>query len=356
MDMIADRNILITRAETSRLNELNFDKIPFGRYFTDHMLEADYEKREWVNVEIKPYQPLVLSPSLSAIHYGQSIFEGIKAYKNKDGKVNIFRPVDNWKRFNQSAKRLCMPEVPYDIFIEGMQKLIQLDEAWVSDKDGHSLYIRPFMFSTEEFIGVAPAERFKFMIILSPAGLYYSAPVKIYVEEKYTRAAPGGVGFVKAAGNYALSMLPTREARQKGFDQVLWTDSVEHKYAQEIGTMNVFFVLNGKVVTPDLSSGTILAGVTRDSAIRVLRDLGYIVEERPVSLEELVEAHQKGEFTQAFGTGTAATISEIALLSYRGTDMPLQTGEGTVAVKMKKDLDDIRYGRVEDRYNWLLSC
>jgi branched-chain amino acid aminotransferase len=356
MDMIADRNILITRAETSRLNELNFDKIPFGRYFTDHMLEADYEKGEWVNVEIKPYQPLVLSPSLSAIHYGQSIFEGIKAYKNKDGKVNIFRPVDNWKRFNQSAKRLCMPEVPYDIFIEGMQKLIQLDEAWVSDKDGHSLYIRPFMFSTEEFIGVAPAERFKFMIILSPAGLYYSAPVKIYVEEKYTRAAPGGVGFVKAAGNYALSMLPTREARQKGFDQVLWTDSVEHKYAQEIGTMNVFFVLNGKVVTPDLSSGTILAGVTRDSAIRVLRDLGYIVEERPVSLEELVEAHQKGEFTQAFGTGTAATISEIALLSYRGTDMPLQTGEGTVAVKMKKDLDDIRYGRVEDRYNWLLSC
>src|SRR5690606_2713553 len=277
MDMIADRNILITRAETSRLNELNFDKIPFGRYFTDHMLEADYEKGEWVNVEIKPYQPLVLSPSLSAIHYGQSIFEGIKAYKNKDGKVNIFRPVDNWKRFNQSAKRLCMPEVPYDIFIEGMQKLIQLDEAWVSDKDGHSLYIRPFMFSTEEFIGVAPAERFKFMIILSPAGLYYSAPVKIYVEEKYTRAAPGGVGFVKAAGNYALSMLPTREARQKGFDQVLWTDSVEHKYAQEIGTMNVFFVLNGKVVTPDLSSGTILAGVTRDSAIRVLRDLGYIV-------------------------------------------------------------------------------
>lgn len=356
MDMIADRNILITRTKSSRLKNLNMENIPFGKYFTDHMLEADFENGEWVNVEIKPYQPLLLSPSLSAIHYGQSIFEGIKAYKNAEGEINIFRPEDNMDRFNNSARRLCMPEVPYSIFIEGMKQLIKLDQDWISEKEGHSLYIRPFMFSAEEFIGVTPGGKFKFMIILSPAGAYYNAPVKIYVEEKYTRAAEGGVGFVKAAGNYALSMLPTRLAQQKGFDQVLWTDAMEHKYAQEIGTMNVFFVNNGKIITPGLESGTILAGITRDSAIKVLRDLGYEVEEREISIDELAEAYKKGEFTEAFGTGTAATISEIALMSYRGLDMKLKTGDGTIAVKMKKQLDDIRYGRVEDSYNWLESC
>src|SRR6478735_4255531 len=263
--MVVTTDIKVTKVERSKLLDTPLENVPFGKYFTDHMLEADYENGEWKNVEIKPYQPLLLAPSLAALHYGQAIFEGIKAYKNPAGEAFIFRPYDNFKRFNISAERMEMPTVPEEIFIEGMRKLIELDKNWIPAKPDHSLYIRPFMFASDEVIGVKPSDSYKFIIILSPTGPYYAAPMRIYVEEKYTRAAPGGVGYAKAAGNYGAAMLATAEAKKKGYDQVLWTDAVEHKYVQESGTMNVFFIIGNKAITPDLGSGTILAGVTRDS-------------------------------------------------------------------------------------------
>src|SRR5215213_9896773 len=292
--MVAAMDISVTRVQRSKLQDLSLDNLPFGRYFSDHMLEADYENGEWKNVEIKPYQPLVLSPSVAALHYGQAIFEGIKAYRDKSGNAFIFRPQDNFRRFNISAERMQMPQIPEEIFMEGMRRLIELDKNWIPDKDDHSLYIRPFMFSSDEVIGVKPSDGYKFMIILSPTGPYYNAPMRIYVEEKYTRAAPGGIGYAKAAGNYGASMLAPAEARGKGYDQVLWTDAFDHKYVQEIGTMNVFFIIGDTAVTPDLSQGTILEGVTRDSAMVILRDMGFKVEEKPINIDEIIDAHKAG--------------------------------------------------------------
>ncbi len=265
--MIAAPPFNIQKVETSKLLSLSLENIPFGKYFTDHMLEADYEDGEWRNIEIKPYQPLLLDPSTAALHYGQAIFEGIKAYKDSEGNAFIFRPIDNFKRFNVSATRMQMPEVPEEIFMEGMRVLVDLDKSWIPTQDDHSLYIRPFMFANDPVIGVKPSEKYKFMIILSPTGPYYNKPMRIYVEEKYSRAAPGGIGFAKAAGNYGASMLATAEAKELGYDQVLWTDAIEHKYVQEIGTMNVFFIIGNKAYTPELSTGTILSGVTRDSPL-----------------------------------------------------------------------------------------
>lgn len=337
------------------MNDIPLENIPFGRYFTDHMLEADYEHGEWKNVEIKPYQPLVLSPALASLHYGQAIFEGIKAYRNKEGEAFIFRPYDNFKRFNISAARMMMPEVPEEIFIEGMRQLIALDKNWIPNREDHSLYIRPFMFSSDEVIGVKASDNYKFLIILSPTGPYYAAPARIYVEEKYTRAAPGGVGFAKVAGNYGASMMVTAEAKSKGYDQVLWTDAVEHKYVQEIGTMNVFFIVGNKAITPDLSAGTILAGVTRDSAITVLKDMGLTVEERPVNIDEMIEAYKAGQLLEVFGTGTAATISPIKELKYKDFVMTFNVDEWKTAPEMKRRLNDIREGRVADKHGWMFK-
>ena len=222
-------DIAITKVERSKLQELNLENLPFGKYFSDHMLEADYENGEWKNVEIKPYQPLLLSPSLAALHYGQAIFEGIKAFKDEEGNSYIFRPFDNFKRFNISAERMRMPSIPEEIFIEGMKQLVALDKNWIPEREDHSLYIRPLMFSSDEMIGVRPSENYKFLTILSPTGPYYVAPMRIYVEEQYVRAVPGGIGYVKAAGNYGAAMYATAQAKKKGYDQVLWTDAYEHK-------------------------------------------------------------------------------------------------------------------------------
>src|SRR5687768_14407644 len=298
--MTVDMDVNITKAERSRLHDINLENIPFGKYFTDHMLEADYENGEWKSVEIKPYQPLLLSPSLAALHYGQAIFEGIKAYKDQDGNPFIFRPYDNFQRFNLSAERMQMPTVPEEIFMEGMKQLVALDKNWIPHRPDHSLYIRPFMFSSDEVIGVKPSENYKFLILLSPTGPYYISPMRIYVEEKYTRAAPGGVGFAKAAGNYGGSMLATAEAKKKGYDQVLWTDAFEHKYVQEIGTMNVFFIIGNTAITPDLSQGTILDGVTRHSAIILLKEMGFKVEEKPLSIDDIIEAYKAGMLYEVF--------------------------------------------------------
>jgi branched-chain amino acid aminotransferase len=351
--MTAAMDISITKAERSKLQDLTLENMPFGKYFSDHMLEADYENGEWKNIEIKPYQPLLLSPSLAALHYGQAIFEGIKAYKDSEGNAYIFRPHDNFKRFNISAERMQMPSVPEDLFMEGMRQLIALDKNWIPYKEDHSLYIRPFMFSSDELIGVRPSDTYKFMIILSPTGPYYSAPMKIYVEEKYVRAAPGGVGYAKAAGNYGAAMYATAQAKLKGYDQVLWMDAFEHQYVQECGTMNVFFIIGNTAITPGLEQGTILDGVTRQSTITLLKEMGLTVEERPLSIHEIIEAHKAGQLHEVFGTGTAATISMIRELRYKDYEMKFDTATWKTAPTIKKWLTDIRENRREDKYKWM---
>jgi len=348
-------DIQVTKTAKSKIGELDFNNLPFGKYFTDHMLEVDYANGEWGKVSIRPYGNLSLSPALAALHYGQSIFEGIKAYKDREGNPFIFRPYDNFTRFNVSAERMCMPKVPEDIFIEGMRQLVALDKDWIPMKNDYSLYIRPFMFATDEVIGVKPAETYKFMILLSPTGPYYSAPMRIYVEEKYTRAVRGGIGFAKAAGNYGSSMLATAIAKKKGFDQVLWTDAFEHKYVQEIGTMNFFVIIGKKAITPDLEAGTILEGVTRDSVIEALKELGYEVEERPISIDDIIDAHKAGELKELFGTGTAATVSMIQELCYEDYSMKFDTSTWKAVPAVKKLLTDIREGRKEDTRGWMFK-
>lgn len=346
-------DIAINKVDQSKLVGFSLDNLPFGKYFTDHMLEADYEGGEWKNIEIKPYQPLLLSPSLAALHYGQAIFEGIKAYKDRDGHSYIFRPYDNYQRFNISAERMQMPAVPEELFMEGMKQLVALDKNWIPEKEDHSLYIRPFMFSSDEMIGVRPSESYKFLILLSPTGPYYTAPMRIYVEETYVRAVPGGIGYAKAAGNYGASMYATAEAKKKGYDQVLWTDAFEHKYVQEIGTMNVIFIIGNKAITPDLGAGTILAGVTRNSALTLLQEAGFTVEERPLGIDEIIDAYKSGMLYEVFGTGTAATISYIKELRYKDFVMEFDTDKWKTAPTIKKWLSDIREGRREDKYGWM---
>lgn len=351
--MVAATDISIRKAEQSKLQDLNLDNLPFGHYFTDHMLEADFENGEWKNIEIKPYQPLLLNPSVAALHYGQAIFEGIKAYKDGEGNAFIFRPQDNYKRFNISAERMQMPQVPEELFMEGMRQLIALDSNWIPTKEDHSLYIRPFMFSSDDVIGVRPSDTYKFMIILSPTGPYYSAPMRIYVEEKYVRAVPGGVGYAKAAGNYGAAMYATAQAKKKGYDQVLWMDAFEHRYVQEIGTMNVFFIIGNTAFTPDLNEGTILDGVTRQSAITLLKEMGFKVEEKHLSIDDIIDAYKAGLLYEVFGTGTAATISLIKELCYKDFVMKFDVENWKTAPTLKKWLTDIREGRREDKYGWM---
>ncbi len=353
--MIAALDLQVTKAGNSKLQLLDLENIAFGHSFTDHMLEADYENGEWKNVEIKPYQPLMLNPSVAALHYGQAIFEGIKAYKNSKGEAFIFRPQENYKRFNISAERMQMPTVPEELFMEGMRQLIAIDKNWIPQKHDHSLYIRPFMFASDEIIGVRPSENYKFLIILSPTGPYYSAPMRIYVEENYVRAVSGGVGYVKAAGNYGAAMFATAQAKKLGYDQVLWTDAFEHKNVQECGTMNVFFIIGDTAITPDLSQGTILDGVTRQSAITLLKEIGFKVEERPLSIHDIIDAYKAGLLYEVFGTGTAATISMIKELRYKEFVMKFEVEKWKTAPLLKSWLTDIREGRKEDKYNWMMK-
>ncbi len=353
--MTAVGDFKIKRAEKSKLNSISLENIPFGKYFTDHMLEVDYENGEWQTAEIKPYMPLLFEPSLAALHYGQAIFEGIKAYKNQDGEAQLFRPFENLKRFNISAERMEMPVIPEDIFIEGMKQLIRLDADWIPNKPYHSLYVRPFMFSTDEMIGVKPSSKYKFMIILSPTGPYYNTPMRIYVEEKYVRAVKGGAGYAKNAGNYGAAMYPSAEAKRKGYDQVLWTDAFTHKYVQECGTMNIFFLIGNTAITPGLESGTILAGVTRDSVIQLLKDLDFSVEERNLSMDEIIEAYKAGTLKEIFGTGTAATISMIRELCYQDLPMHFDVDTWSVAPKIKELMSGIKEGRIEDKYGWMVK-
>lgn len=351
--MTAAMDIKIVRTATSKLAGMDLRGIAFGKYFSDHMLEADYVDGQWQSVVIRPYQPLSLSPSVAALHYGQAIFEGIKAYKDPQGHPYIFRPHDNFVRFNVSAERMQMPAVPEELFMQGMFQLVRLDQQWIPPYTDHSLYIRPFMFSSDELIGVRPSDNYKFLIILSPTGPYYAAPMKIWVEEKYVRAVSGGVGFAKSAGNYGGAMYATAQARKRGYDQVLWTDPFEHKYVQECGTMNVFFIIGNKAITPDLKEGTILAGVTRNSVMTLLQEKGFQVEERPIAMDEVMAAYEAGTLKEVFGTGTAATISLIKELCYKETVMQFDVDTWTTAPAIKKQLTDIREGRIEDTHGWM---
>ncbi|MEO6818089.1 MAG: branched-chain amino acid aminotransferase [Ginsengibacter sp.] len=353
--MIDTDDFIITEIKESRIGEISLENIPFGKYFTDHMLEVNYDNGKWETVEIKPYQALSLDPSTAALHYGQAIFEGVKAYKGEDGEVRIFRPEENFKRFNLSAKRMEMPEISEEIFIDGMKELVKMDKNWVPGFSDHSLYIRPFMFSSDPLIGVHTSKQYKFLIILSPTGPYYNVPMRIYVEEQYVRAVPGGVGSAKAAGNYGAAMFPTAEAKRKGYDQVLWTDAFEHKYVQECGTMNVFFIIGNKAITPTLAQETILAGVTRDSTIKLLHDMGVEVEERRLSIDEIEDAYKAGELHEVFGTGTAVTISMIRELRYKDFVMNFNVEEAKIAPQIKKRMDDIKYGIGEDSFNWMVK-
>ena len=345
--------IPVTKNTNPRLPHFKIETLQFGKHFTDHMLMADYEDGEWKNVVIKPYAPFEVDPASAMLHYGQTIFEGIKAYKNTKDEVVIFRPDQNFIRFNVSADRMQMPAVPEWLFMGGMKQLIALEKGWIPSLPEHSLYIRPFIIATDPFLGVRPSLTYKFMIILGPSGPYFSAPMKIVIEEKYTRAAPGGVGYAKNGGNYGGSLYPVELAKKRGFDQILWTDAFEHKYVEEVGVMNVMFVIDGKVITPSLERGTVLKGVTRDSAIVLLRDMGYVVEERNLSVDEIVEAHKKGLLQEVFGVGTAAVVSFIINLTYKDYSMDFDLDKLKVAPALKQHLNDIRVGNVPDKYNWL---
>lgn len=348
-------SIKITKTSHSRINECDFSNIQFGTIFSDHMFRCDYADGEWKEPEIIPYGNISLAPSLSSIHYGQAIFEGMKAFKDQQGNPQLFRPLDNWKRLNISAKRMAMPEVPEEIFMEGLKALIDIDRNWIPTKEGSALYVRPFMFATDDFVGVRPSKNFSFIIFSCPVNSYYPKPIKVIVEEKYVRASEGGVGFAKAAGNYGASMLPTLEAQQKGFDQIIWTDSVHHEYVEESGTTNLFFVIDGKVVTPELHD-TILNGITRNSCIQVLRSKGIAVEERKISIKEVIGAAEAGKLDDAFGTGTAALIAKIAAISYKGREYVLPPVEQRkISNLLYQSLEDIRTSKVEDEFGWIVK-
>ncbi len=346
-------NFSIQKAETSNFNAVDWDNLPFGKVFSDHMFLMEYADGEWKQGMIMPFQNISMHPAMSAIHYGQSIFEGLKAYRTINDEVNIFRPDMNAKRFAQSAQRMCMPEVPEEIFMEAIRKLVEIDSNWVTNRPGYSLYIRPFMFSTDELVGIKPSDTYKFMIITSPVGMYYSEPVRVKIEEHYTRAAIGGVGRAKAAGNYGASLYPAKQCQLQGFHQLVWTDAKEHKYIEESGTMNIVFQIGGKLITPTEDADTILRGITKRSVLELVKKWGLEVEERKVSVEEIITAAKNGILEDAFGAGTAATIAQIAIIGYRDERLELPPLEGrTLSNKIKAYMDDMKAGRIDDEFGW----
>lgn len=343
----------ITKTKASRLPQADFSNLVFGTQFSDHMLLCHYRNGAWEEAEIKPYGALSFTPAMHTLHYGQAIFEGQKAYHRVDGKVGIFRLRKNAERLNHSARRMFMPEYPVDDFLEGVEALIDLDRGWVPDDLESSLYIRPFMFGSSEFVAARPSENFTLCVITSPVGPYYAGNVKVKVEETYTRSATGGVGSTKCAGNYAGAFLPTNEAKKEGYTQVIWTDHANHELVEESGTMNIAFIIDDTFITPPLSD-RILPGITRASILEMLRDEGSLkVEERPIKVNEVIEAAEAGRLQEAFGMGTAAVISPISTIGYRGTDYEIPTPEAGHGMRIKKMLTDIRQGRREDPYGWM---
>lgn len=350
--MIDTLQIKITKTSSPRLASTEFQDIAFGKTFTDHMFVADFEDGEWKNLQILPYGPIAMSPAISALHYGQAIFEGMKAYRLPDGEISVFRADKNFERFNISADRIAMPTVPEEVFMQGISTLLNIDKGWVPTQENYALYLRPVMFATDASLGVKASETYKFVILASPTGPYYTKALKVKIETKYTRANEGGVGYAKTAGNYARSLYPFAEAQKEGFDQLLWTDSATHSLIEESGAANVMFVLNGKLITAAVSE-TILNGVTRDTIITLAKDKGITVEERKVTIAEIIEGAKNGSLTEAFAVGTAATVTQIGEIGYNGELYTLSDpSTRTISTSIAKELNDIRNGLAEDRFNW----
>jgi len=345
----------ITKTSESKIKYFDWDHLDFGKNFSDHMFLMEYDNGSWGQGEIVPFANLSMHPAMSAIHYGQAIFEGLKANRTVNNEVVLFRPDMNARRFNRSAERMCMPTIPEDLFVEAIRQLVALDNEWVTFREGHSLYIRPFMYATDELVGIRPSRTYKFLIITTPVGQYYSEPVNVKIEKSYTRAASGGVGGAKAAGNYAASMYPALQAQNEGYHQLVWTDAAEHKYIEESGTMNIVFQIGNKLITPDENQDTILRGITKRSVFEIAEKWNVEVEERMVTVAEIIEAARNGSLKDAFGAGTAATIAPIAMIGYEDEKFMLPpVEERLLSNKIKKYLGDLKSGRIADEFGWNL--
>jgi branched-chain amino acid aminotransferase len=345
------KNLEIEKAKTSKIDQVDFDNLTFGSVFTDHMLVCKYQNGAWELPKIVPYQPINLDPSAKIFHYGQSIFEGMKAYKDENDDVWLFRPFDNHKRLNISAKRMAIPELPEEYFIDGLTALLELDKKWIPKTAGSSLYIRPFVFASGNGLHASPADAYTFIVICAPSGAYFSGKVKVLIEETYSRSANGGVGYAKAGGNYAGQFYPTQLAIEKGYNQVIWTDDNTHEYIEEAGAMNIFVRINDTLITGP-TSDRILDGITRKSILEIAKDEGIAVEVRKITVSEVVEAAKNGSLKEMFGAGTAAVVSPIATFGYRGTDYDLPKIPNSHAAMLKKRITDIQYNRDQDKFGW----
>ncbi|MGW9686987.1 branched-chain amino acid aminotransferase [Flagellimonas sp. 2504JD1-5] len=344
-------SLVVEKAKSSKIHDVDFDNLSFGSIYTDHMLVCDYVNGQWQTPKIVPYQPISLEPSAKIFHYGQSIFEGMKAYKDESGNAWLFRPVENFKRLNKSAKRLAIPELPEAYFMEGLTTLLQIESDWIPTTPGSSLYIRPFILASGTGFHASPADEYKFIIACAPSGAYFSGKVKVLIEENYSRAANGGVGFAKAGGNYAGQFYPTQLAVEKGYQQVIWTDDNNHEYIEEAGAMNIFVRINDTLITGP-TSDRILDGITRKSILDIAKDEGIATEVRKISVNEVVEAAKNGSLKEMFGAGTAAVVSPIAAFGYKEVDYNLPELENSYASLLKKRITDIQYNRAEDKFGW----
>ena len=348
-------SIKINKTQNSKISKVDFSNLAFGKDFTDHMLVMDYENGAWQQPQIIPYQDFTLSPATSVLHYGQAIFEGMKAARDVNGNINLFRPLENGLRLKYSAERICMPVIDPEYFVQLLSEFVRVEEAWVPKELGHSLYLRPTMIAMDGFLGLKPSQTYRFFIIASPVASYYAAPVNVKIEEEYSRAAPGGVGAAKTAGNYAASLYPAKKGQDAGYDQLIWTNAIDHSTIEESGSMNVCFVLDGKLVTPK-SSETILSGITRKSVTELVKHWGLPVEERVVTVAEIIDGLKTGKVTEAFGAGTAAAISHIASITYRGEKFDLPSVENRpLSNKVGEYLANLRAGKQNDELNWIVK-
>jgi len=345
------KNIKIEKSKTTKINEVDFDNLAFGSVYSDHMLVCDYKNGAWETPEIMPYQPITLDPAAKIFHYGQSIFEGMKAYKDSSGATWLFRPKNNHKRLNISAKRLAIPEIPEEIFMEGLTTLLRLEKDWIPSNPGSSLYIRPFILASGKGFHASPADEYKFIICCAPSGAYFSGKVKVLIEEKYSRSANGGVGYAKAGGNYAGQFYPTQLAVKKGYNQVVWTDDNTHEYIEEAGAMNIFIRINDTLITGP-TSDRILDGITRKSILEIAEDEGIQTEVRKITVTEVVRAAKSGALKEMFGAGTAAVVSPICTFGHKGVDYDLPELQDNFASLLKKRITDIQYNRAEDKFGW----
>jgi len=355
-ETIENTRITVDPVTNSRINEVDFDNLVFGRKFSDHMFEMEFKDESWGEPRIKPYSPFQITPATNVLHYGQAVFEGMKAFYVDDDTVHIFRPDVHHQRFNNSCRRMCIPETDYETFIEALETLIRLDRQWIPKKAGTALYIRPFIFASDDLLAARSSDKFTYQIITSPVGAYYSEgfnPVSLTTTDEFVRAVEGGTGEAKAAGNYAGSFLPAKKAKADGYTQVLWLDAKEHKYIEEVGTMNIHFLIGNTLVSPELT-GSILPGVTRRSVLTLANEWGLNVEERKISIDEVFEAHENGELKEIFGSGTAAVVSPVGLIHHQGRNIELDREKpGKFAQKCFDEITGIQYGRKEDKFDWI---